>query len=191
MEWNLVRFEVFAGCTFVLGYMMIGRQNSSVSPENQESLDETGKPDQLAEEDKRDEVPTPFHQKFFRAMCCQPSTVAGLTRRLPGSAPRKPHSLTDPRQVTMKHHSGIYFYDEYSSEILQLSGGDCCQRGESTTSEAAEQPANKDLSGAYKVRFSETSIIDLSLLSPQTKLWVENPKPRSYHPLIPLVLAVY
>ena len=51
----------------------------------------------------------------------------------------------------MRHHSGIYFYDENNSEIRKLSGGDCCQRGESTSTDAAEPPVDKDLSGAYKV----------------------------------------
>lgn len=51
----------------------------------------------------------------------------------------------------MRHHSGIYFYDENYSEIRKLSGGDCCHRGESSSNDAAEPPADKDLSGAYKV----------------------------------------
>uniref|UniRef100_A0A8R1HLK4 Protein kinase domain-containing protein n=1 Tax=Caenorhabditis japonica TaxID=281687 RepID=A0A8R1HLK4_CAEJA len=41
-------------------------------------------------------------------------------------------------------------------------GGDCCQRGESSTNEATEQPTNKDLSGAYKVLASLDAINSLS-----------------------------
>uniref|UniRef100_A0A1I7US21 Peroxidase n=1 Tax=Caenorhabditis tropicalis TaxID=1561998 RepID=A0A1I7US21_9PELO len=43
-------------------------------------------------------------------------------------------------------------------------GGDCCQRGESTSTDAAEPPVDKDLSGAYKVLGSLDAIN--SLLDP-------------------------
>lgn len=48
--------------------------------------------------------------KISRAMCCRPSIVAGLTRRLPGKTHLKPHSLTDHRQVkfTFIHYSFDY-----------------------------------------------------------------------------------